>query len=171
MISEKRILHDFVSECFRFQFEGSPEAESILGTVGLIPVEKASLTGVRQAVADCVEMLIDLEGDRLGALNEQLSSHGVPTLSQMRNAWFMDLLRILGRGRIRSDDEWRLVNGYLSDTENRGLEMARAAEVLVAQRFPGAVERCAGSDACLPTTGRTLETTVPQLPNCIAFAP
>jgi hypothetical protein len=140
MISEKRILHDFVSECFRFQFEGSPEAESILGTVGLIPVEKASLTGVRQAVADCVEMLIDLEGDRLGALNEQLSSHGVPTLSQMRNAWFMDLLRILGRGRIRSDDEWRLVNGYLSDTENRGLEMARAAEVLVAQ-YESGIER------------------------------
>jgi hypothetical protein len=85
-------------------------------------------------------MLIDLEGDRLGALNEQLSSHGVPTLSQMRNAWFMDLLRILGRGRIRSDDEWRLVNGYLSDTENRGLEMARAAEVLVAQ-YESGIER------------------------------
>jgi hypothetical protein len=100
MISEKRILHDFVSECFRFQFEGSPEAESILGTVGLIPVEKASLTGVRQAVADCVEMLIDLEGDRLGALNEQLSSHGVP-----RSVPRFVLLQLSCAGCSGSDEE------------------------------------------------------------------
>jgi hypothetical protein len=76
-----------------------------------------SLCGLREAARDLVEMREDLAGEQLAGLDARLARAGVPTLSLMRDRRYRSLLAALSRGRIESDDEFRLVNGFVSDVE------------------------------------------------------
>jgi hypothetical protein len=76
-----------------------------------------SLRGLREAARDMVEMCVDLEGEQLAALDARLARAGLPTLSLMRDRRYRSLLTVLSRGRIESDDEFRVVSGFASDVE------------------------------------------------------
>ena len=77
-----------------------------------------SLRGLREAARNMVEMCEDLAAEQAAALDARLARDGLPTLSQMRNRRYRRLLTVLSRGRIESDDEFRLVNGFVSDVDS-----------------------------------------------------
>lgn len=75
-----------------------------------------SLTGLREAARDMVEWSRDLEGEAVANLDAALSAAGAPTLTQMRDKRYRAFAKIIARGRIRNDDEYRLVEGLLAET-------------------------------------------------------
>ena len=86
-----------------------------------------SLRGLREAARDMVEMCEDLRIDQVEALDERLAWEGLPTLSLMRDSRHRSFLNVLSRGRIESDEEFRLINSYVSDVDSPHLsEEARA---------------------------------------------
>jgi hypothetical protein len=88
----------------------------------LEPIRTAkSVRGLREAARDMVEMCEDLAADRVSALDARLANEGLPTLTQMRDRRYRTLLTILSRGHIESDDECRLVNGFVADMESARL--------------------------------------------------
>jgi hypothetical protein len=92
-----------------------------------------SLRGLREAAHDMVEMCEDLAADQVSALDARLARDGLPTLSEMRDRRYRSLLTVLSRGRIESDDEFRLVNSCVSDVESThlsGSTRAKASELL-----------------------------------------
>lgn len=90
-----------------------------LSKESLEPIRTAkSLRGLREASRDMVEMCEDLAADRVSALDARLANEGLPTLTQMRDRRYRNLLAILTRGHIKSDDEFRLVNGFVADMES-----------------------------------------------------
>jgi ribosomal protein L29 len=96
------------------------------------PLEAArSLRGVREAARDMVEWAQDLTAEQLQALDAQLSAHGLPTLSLMRRARGREIARILTRGTIESEDEFRLLNGAVSDSDGLLPEDRALAERLL----------------------------------------
>jgi hypothetical protein len=81
-----------------------------------------ALRGLREAASDVVEMLQDLQGPQLAAFDARLAKAGAPTLSDMRSRMAENVFQILIRGQIRSDDEWCLLNGVLSNVNDRLLD-------------------------------------------------
>ena len=62
----------------------------------------------------------------------EAAGDGLPTLTLMRDRRYRSLLEILSRGRIASDEEFRLVNGFVSDLDTHLSGAARdAAEALM----------------------------------------
>jgi hypothetical protein len=89
---------------------------------------------MRSAAATLVEILKDLSGEDLAALDRELSSGGFPTLSAMRNADERRVALILSSGRIRNEEEWQLIYARLADTASHWSAEQRArAEQLVAE--------------------------------------
>jgi hypothetical protein len=64
-------------------------------------------------------MLQDLQGPQVAAFDARLAKAGAPTLSDMRSRMAENVFQILIRGQIRSDDEWCLLNGVLSNVNDR----------------------------------------------------
>ena len=81
-----------------------------------------ALRGLREAASDVVEMLQDLHGPQLAAFDARLAKAGAPTLSDMRSRTAENVFKILIRSQIRNDDEWRLLNGVLSNVNDRLLD-------------------------------------------------
>ena len=77
-------------------------------------------------------MYEDIKGDDLAALEQRFAAAGAPSLAAMRSRRVVDIFRILTRAKIRSDDEWRLLNAVVSDTADRILDESNRA---VAQRL------------------------------------
>ena len=87
-----------------------------------------SLRGLREAARDMVEMCEDLNAEAVGALDHRLDREGLPTLSLMRDERYRGLVGILSRGRINSDDEFRLLNTYVLDVDSPHLSDAARAK-------------------------------------------
>ena len=77
-----------------------------------------NLRELRAAAADMVEMCQDITGEQLADLDSLLNEKGFPSLSEMRDRGLRRLREILSKERIRSDDDWRFVESYLSDVES-----------------------------------------------------
>ena len=94
-----------------------------------------SLSGLRQASRDMVEMCQDLADDQVAALDARLASKGLPTLTHMRDRRYRSMLAILSRGRIKSDEEFRLLNSFVSDVDSPHLSEANRtrAETLLGE--------------------------------------
>jgi hypothetical protein len=109
---------------------------AVLDYLGLAPSRESlepirtakSLRGLREAARDMVEMCEDLAADRVSALDARLTDEGLPTLTQMRDRRYRKLLIILSRGQIKSDDECRLVNGFVADMESARLSADNRAK-------------------------------------------
>jgi hypothetical protein len=91
-----------------------------------------ALKGLRQAAADVVEMFQDFEGADLLTLEGRLAAAGAPSLAAMRSRRVAEIFRILNEAQIRGDEEWRLLNAVVSDTDDRILDDLHRA---VAQRL------------------------------------
>jgi hypothetical protein len=90
----------------------------VLSAEALEPIRTTrSIRGIREAARDMVEMCEDLPADRISMLDARLIHDGLPTLTQMRDRRYRELLTILSRGHINSDVESRLVNGFVVDME------------------------------------------------------
>lgn len=59
--------------------------------------------------------------EQLTTLDSQLASEGVPTLSAMRNVNYRTAIAVLERGAVRTEEEWHILNGFISDTADRTL--------------------------------------------------
>jgi len=108
---------------------GMPSSEESLEPIRAT----TSLRGLREAARDMVEMCEDLAADQVAALDARLERDGLPTLSRMRDRRYWSLLAVLSRGRIRSDDEFRLLNSFVSDVDSphlRGPARAKASAML-----------------------------------------
>jgi hypothetical protein len=108
-----------------------------LSAEALEPIRASrSLRGLREAARDMVEMCQDINGDQLVALDARLARAGLPTLSLMRDHRYRAFSAVLVRGRIDSDDEFRLVNSFVSDVEVGQLsEEARATATVLLGRY------------------------------------
>ena len=73
---------------------------------------------LRVAAADMVEMCQDMTGKQLADLDSLLNEKGFPSLSEMRDRNLRRLREILSKERIKSDDDWRFVESYLSDVDS-----------------------------------------------------
>ena len=69
-------------------------------------------------------MYEDIKGDDLAALEQRFAAAGAPSLAAMRSRRVVDIFRILTRAKIRSDDEWRLLNAVASDVADGILDDA-----------------------------------------------
>ena len=77
-----------------------------------------ALVGLRQAVNDHLEALSDLNPESVAKLDGILRSYGIITLSEMRRRRWGAYKRILKRKTIKSDTEFYLIQGILSDLES-----------------------------------------------------
>jgi hypothetical protein len=75
----------------------------------------SSLRGLREAARDMVEACQDLSEREVAELDHKLSVAGLPTLSAMRDRRHLNLLHVLAKQRVESEEEFRLLSGYLSD--------------------------------------------------------
>ena len=79
---------------------------AVLDFLGLAPSRESvepirtakSLRGVRDAARDMVEMCEDLAADRVRALDARLTHEGLPTMTQLRDHRYRELLTILSPG-------------------------------------------------------------------------
>ena len=86
------------------------------------PLRKCNkLRDLRTAAADMVEMCQDITGEQLSDLDNLLLEKGFPTLSEMRDRNLRRLREILSEERIRSADDWRFVESFLSDVDSEVL--------------------------------------------------
>jgi hypothetical protein len=128
---ERQRLSRFVVVVTEFMLRDRPESRGLLAH--LEGIERAPLGGIRMAASDMVEWCCDLKGDQLVRLDSKLSSAGLPTLSAMRNAAYRKVVAVLGRGRVRTESEWHLLNSFVGDIADRKLsaeESAQAARLL-----------------------------------------
>jgi hypothetical protein len=78
-----------------------------------------ALSSLREAAADVVEMMQELDEPQVEAFEQQLARAGAPSLAGMRQGRVRELFAILHRGTIRDDDEWRIVTAAVADATNR----------------------------------------------------
>ena len=83
-----------------------------------VPFHLAPIYGLREAASDVVEFAADLQYNEVQELDRELLAQGFPSLSGMRNRKYRRLVRVLGRGRIVSDTEWRELSGLASDIDS-----------------------------------------------------
>ncbi|MFT3924507.1 MAG: hypothetical protein QM778_18355 [Myxococcales bacterium] len=78
------------------------------------------VAGMRMVVRDSVEMLQDLKGPELAALDTELTAAGAPTLTSLRSSDERKVLKILLGKRIRNEAEYELIQARLNDTAYEG---------------------------------------------------
>src|SRR5690349_6840476 len=93
---------------------------------------KAALSGLRQAINDCIEMSFHLGSDEVTKLDEQLRKRGIVTLSELRRRYSRKYATIVKRGRIKSDTEYYLIRNVLSDPTSKTTDERELLENLIA---------------------------------------
>ena len=63
------------------------------------------------------------------AVDSELGSKGLPTLSAMRHATYRKALGVLARGRVRTEEEWHLLNGFVVDEGDGVLSAKERADM------------------------------------------
>lgn len=81
---------------------------------GSIPFSQL-LTGVRQGVADALEMSRDFSPEAVRDADAHLVAVGAPSLTEMRRRVWRVIPKVLERGRIRNVDEYYVVKNTLDD--------------------------------------------------------
>ncbi len=128
-MDELNQLRGFALEVWKFSFGEVPDWI-------LEPLRKSkSLRGCREAANDMVEMCQDLSEEQIADLDSKLKSKGLPSLTMMRDKRFTQFLKVLSQNRIKSNDEFRLVNNFVSDTASPFLSDSSrdAANALLAE--------------------------------------
>jgi hypothetical protein len=83
---------------------------------------RKALTGLRQAINDCVEASFDFNQAELEGLDSELRDRGIVTLSELRRRYSKDYAKIIKRGRIGNDSEFYLVQNVLNDRTKKTSE-------------------------------------------------
>lgn len=132
--TEREVLIGFITTTCRFHAKTRGESSAVLDGLEKVNWARARITGLRQAARDVVEMRVDLKCGLLSDLDTQLASSDLPTLTAMRDAAYRRVARVILRGEIRSDTEWYLLNGVVSNLSGSPLS---AHERQVGERLLG----------------------------------
>ena len=84
-------------------------------------LDSNSKSGLRMAAKDMAEVYEDLDSGDILKLDEKLLDKSLPSLTQMYQKSFRDFLKILSKGRITNDDQFRLVNSLVSNIDNSSI--------------------------------------------------
>jgi len=111
-MDEKEQLRGFILTVLDYVELPVPES-------ALDPIRKSNqLRGLRAAATDMVEMCQDVDLQQVTKLDRRLLEQGLPSLSEMRDQSLRLFRSILSRNQIKTDDEWRLVESYISDVDS-----------------------------------------------------
>ena len=102
----------------RYLLRDSADDKAFIREYESVPFHLAPISGLREAASDVVEFATDLQDKQVQELDRELLDQGFPSLSAMRSRRYRRLVRVLGRGRIMSDSEWREINGLASDLDS-----------------------------------------------------
>ena len=92
---------------------------------------KKALSGLRQAINDCVEMSFHFDHSEVEKLDSQLLSRGIVTLSELRRRYSKGYAKIKKNGRIKNETEYYLVRNVLDDPTPKTSEERVLLEKLV----------------------------------------
>jgi hypothetical protein len=76
---------------------------------------KLAVTGLRQAVNDCIDRSQRFGHAEVANLDAELSARGILTLSELRRRYSRGYAKIMKRGRINNDGEYYLIRNVLDD--------------------------------------------------------
>jgi hypothetical protein len=94
----------------------SPEAMPLACLDRTAAVSRAQAgRGLRMAINDLIEAHRHDPPDQIAAIDAACKSHAVITLSQLRRRYSASYSAILRAGKLRSDTDYYLVQGVLSD--------------------------------------------------------
>jgi len=110
MKTEKEILAEFTALVFE---NGQPSTMDMFGRENLL---KGSLTSVRLAANDALELSALMRQDEQNKLNLKMKESGLPSLTTMHNKAFRDFVKIATRGIIKKEQEYRLVRSVSETT-------------------------------------------------------
>jgi len=96
------------------RLQSPTHAEIVTQTVSVVRTT-SSKSGLQQIVRDLVEMTLPLSEVEVRELDSRLASQNLPTLSAMRDSEGRQFRKILLRGYIRDEDEYRFVEARLSN--------------------------------------------------------
>ena len=124
MKTEKEILAEFTALVFE---KGQPSAMDIFAKQNLL---KGSLSSVRLAANDALELSALMRQDEQNKLNLKMKESGLPSLTTMHNKAFRNFLKIANRGIIKKEQEYQLVRS-VSETTILSLEQQSIAYKLL----------------------------------------
>ncbi len=96
---------------------------------------KFPLSGVRQAANDMVEATRDIKSNELLELDSKLIAKNLPTITNMRQSGFKKLLKILSKGNVKNEDEWRLLRSFSENDTLSKDELVKIQELLNEYEF------------------------------------
>jgi len=99
-----------------------------------------ALAGLKQAVNDTVEELVDQPPDYIEKLDASLRKAGLLTFSEVRRRYASSYKRILRRGSIENGTEYYLIVGELADTATSASDDERATLGRLVSEYEGGVE-------------------------------
>jgi len=85
-LDSKAQMYEFILVVVRYLFRDEPNSP-VLHDIERIEWDAWPEPGIREAVGDAIEWSQDISGDDLAAVDDQLASAGLPTLSQVRESW------------------------------------------------------------------------------------
>ena len=97
------------------RLHSSEHAKAFVTQMVYVVQQTSSKSGLQQIVRGLVEMTLPLSEVEVRELDSRLASRNLPTLSAMRDSEGQQFRKILLRGRIRGEDEYRFVEARLSD--------------------------------------------------------
>jgi hypothetical protein len=80
--------------------------------------DASSVRGMRDATRDMIEWGGALPPGQIRELDSRLVAFGLPTFSLMRAKRGREVSRVLARGRIDSEEEYRLLTSVVSDLDS-----------------------------------------------------
>jgi hypothetical protein len=137
----------FFSERY-LKVEGLPPEKQPIAALEALEKKsmKTALSGLRQAINDCVEMSFHFDHAEVEKLDSQLRGRGIVTLSELRRRYSKGYAKIVKQGRIKNETEYYLVRNVLDDptekaTEERELLEKMLSEYDAAPRSAGGARR------------------------------
>ncbi|WP_289032072.1 hypothetical protein [uncultured Paraglaciecola sp.] len=118
MKTEKEILAEFVALVFR--------ANDTFDCLSKENLMKGSLTSVRIVANDAIEISSQMRKTDQAELDSKLLSIGLPSLSSLQDKSFREFMKVLNRGSIKKEQEYRLVRS-ISETELLSKEQKECA--------------------------------------------
>lgn len=104
MKTEKEILCEFVGLVFQSE---NTDSKDVYSNINLM---KGSLTSVRMAANDALEICSHMSKSEQERLNSKMLKAGLPSLFSLQHKAFKEFLKISNRGSIRNEKEFYLVS-------------------------------------------------------------
>jgi hypothetical protein len=126
---------EFYVERFFVSPDSLPPEHRPIASLALLEQKSAASAraGLRMAINDIIEMSRRLGRDDVAALDAELASLGILTLSEVRRQHGKQFARIMKRGRIANEAEYYLAQNIINDPTPKPVEeFARLDEMIAA---------------------------------------